>query len=564
MDDLDWCELATHFRQRHKAEFRIRWIALKYGASLAPDFEAHKIVDLPFDVILKVVGHLMTKHCTSLDRSVDEMEILMVPAFQLWLANMPKVIDLTAFMSFSPRSHKYHYFKQALVEISKNAPQVEELLWEVRKPTRHFDNTFVDSEILDLLGKLTQLKTLNIRETFKFRLIDLISLGNQLPRLQSLSIVLEDEISVEAYNQDPIGQELKKNLPNLKVLIFEARNEPEECYFYHVLMLNLPNIHIIDVADESNLIYRNQLEAMTQDIVRPNDSKTRNMRNFKVDANSTSPDLNNGYRLICPLVHHLEVVKMGQSEPERDLLSSLFVPFDHIISLHLVFLPPFAVRFYLKNYGKALQTLSIVNLAPFPFSPYEILTFCPRLEKLVLRGELLVDAMRPTTRFTQLKELELNLYFFSMQPSEFPLAVILEAPNLEKLMLGEGSEFMDIGSVTALITEKKILQRLKSLIIYSNVPFFSIVDLHFVRDMIRFIKCAVDSLPALTKVIFDLDTYHCGYSLLAKSLREGRLTNEEIPGITQFFQDVQLQNIPENDINQFYDEELTRILDKSG
>ncbi|CAB3376029.1 Hypothetical predicted protein [Cloeon dipterum] len=242
--------------------------------SIGPNFEGGR-------------GHLMTKNCTSLDRSVEDMKIVMVPAFQLWLANMPRVIDLTALMSFCPRNHKYHFFKEALTEISKFVPQVEE----------------------PVVGRDTT-----------------------------------------------------------------------------------------DSVSESG--------------------KTGARRRF----------------LLWPNGAH-----------------------------------------YTRHPIKRART-EIVSIDPISIGSY---------------------AARAKPRETD-----------------------------------------------------------------ARFHLFTRVDFDFVREMTRLIKRAVASLPELAKIMYDLDVHNCGYSLLAKSLRDGRLTNEEIPDITEFFEGVQLQNIPENDTEQFVDDELISILDK--
>jgi len=147
----------------------------------------------------------------------------------------------------------------------------------------------------------------------------------------------------------------------------------------------------------------------------------------------------------------------------------------------------------------------------------------------------------------------------------FPKLATLQAPNLEELTLFARLDMPDnllIRHLDSLMNRKKILQRLKTLRIVCNVRFFHEIDFHFFREMTYFIKSAVAYLPALAKIKYDLDSLNCGYSLLARSLRDGRLTNEEMPKITRFFQGVQLQNIPGNIIKQFVNEELISILDK--
>ena len=106
---------------------------------------------------------------------------------------------------------------------------------------------------------------------------------------------------------------------------------------------------------------------------------------------------------------------MEVNEPESGPESNIYdicMHFGHIPSLTLVRLHPKLAMLFINKYGHALKTLTIFNTPsedPPYLSPHEILTLCPRLEKLVLRGGSYVDRcgdIRPIPYLPQLKELE--------------------------------------------------------------------------------------------------------------------------------------------------------------
>ncbi|XP_065345266.1 uncharacterized protein LOC135942856 [Cloeon dipterum] len=228
-------------------EDRIRRIAMSFGLSPSAAAKIHYITDLPSPLLVKVVKYMMTTECTSLIRVESDMQILMFPALKLYMALGPKVIDLTAFLSFCPIRLKYQYLKSAVIRISQFTPDIEELLLSSKTPRnyRKFDSV-VDAAMLKALYRLKNLRVLQLDEWCCFELKDVFQLCENLPGLQILSINFPDSFhNFDEYDDDPdkFEADLKRCMSNLKEFIYTARMN--NCTLRWWCRKNLPNLQVL-------------------------------------------------------------------------------------------------------------------------------------------------------------------------------------------------------------------------------------------------------------------------------------------------------------------------------
>ncbi|XP_065336653.1 uncharacterized protein LOC135937431 [Cloeon dipterum] len=510
------------------------------------------------DLIAKIVLKLMAKKCTKLVREKEEMEVLMLPALSLFLAMRPAKIDLTAFLTFCPMRLKCRYFKEAVIQISTKNPEVEEL--SLATLANRFFLTIhkvADAELLEALGKLTRLKSLRIEEIFEFRLVDVIDLCKNLPHLENIKIVLEKQTTRLILKKPKIAQKMKTAMSKLKVFMFDTRGININTSLINLCAEHLPNLRVI--GDFSDGFSSFDDCNMMADIAA--DPGTSNLRHLLLDF----------YAIECcdeiqiakfPLARHLKISTWPDDGVEEHYLESWLSQLTNLESLQIEFcVPPDVIRRFLEKFGPSLKALNIIYCIDDPnetnLSFSDIFALCPKLERLHLGGNILEDAA-PLTTFSHLREL--GLEFFRKFNNRIKLSEILRAPLLEKITF-EGSclDFEDLQKTTALIADKTILRGLKTLHVSDNWRSFSGLKAEYFQEISKFIKCAVTSIPGLKDVKFDVNNLCSGYSVLARSIRDGKTQNNDVPGVTQFFAG---QTIDDELLNLYVDEELIQMLDK--
>ncbi|XP_065342189.1 uncharacterized protein LOC135940960 [Cloeon dipterum] len=537
-------------------ENRIRRIALNFGLSPTAAAKIQYITDLPLPLLLKVVKYLMTTECTSLIREEMNMKILMCPALELYLALGLKVIDLTAFLSFCPIRLKYQYLKSAVIRISQFTPNIEELLVSSKTPRfyRKFD-LLVDAEMLKALYQLTNLRVLQLDEWCCFEIKDVFQLCENLPGLQILSINFPDSFDdYDDFDTDRVecAAVLKRCMSNLKEFIYTARNNGTlrtEC----MRKRNLSNLHVIHQYSE---LFRpkEDYDPSTPNEVVPGYS---NLRHLMIHINvfydyPPEKDIHITHPHVTDLMMHWYENPDWTWEGLNYILQ-----FTKIESLTMLDFPTEVMFRFIDTFGAKLNALNIQHddrqMEPFLNLNY-IFTACPLLERL--RLWLVINDPEPITFYARLKEVELNFSFPDGSRDE--MVNILSAPDFEKVILSDPC-LEDLIKLTSKVAEKEILQKLKTLVIDLDVESFALfVDVDQFNGIVEFIKCAAACLSNLTTLKFYLNDRRSEYSTLAKSLRNGRTTNEEFPEVTAFFSGANINN---ESISWFVDEKLISILD---
>ncbi|XP_065340969.1 uncharacterized protein LOC135940128 [Cloeon dipterum] len=290
----------SRMHQFVKSAERIRQIALKFGLPKSAASEIHTLLDLPDDILFKVLKDLMTTECIKLTREEAEMNVLMDPALRLYLSLGIKVVDLTAYLSFCPIRLKYQYLKQAVLRIVKISPNIEELLSLSKIPNcnRIYD-TVVDEELLEALGKLTKLRVLQIDEWCCFEIKDLFKLCDKLPNLQYLRITLPDSYDDFVYDEYEILDDLKRSLSKLREFVFFAKYNGSLRY---ACMKHLPNLRVIKEFAEL-FCFSDDDESTEPNTIRPGTSDLRHLfENLNYEI-SVFKDMH----LFYPNINHLEV-----------------------------------------------------------------------------------------------------------------------------------------------------------------------------------------------------------------------------------------------------------------
>ncbi|XP_065335115.1 uncharacterized protein LOC135936284 [Cloeon dipterum] len=543
-------------RHRKFASDRIRAVAADCGVKLEPDFELNHFPQLSTDVIAKIVLKLMAKKCTKLVREKEEMAVLMLPVLSLFLAMRPAKIDLTAFLTFCPMRLKCRYFKEAVIRIATKNPEVEEL--SLATLANRFFLTIdkvADAELLEALGKLTHLKSLRIEEIFEFGLVDVIDLCQKLPHLENLKIVLERETTDLDLEELKIAEKMKTAMSKLKVFLFDTRGTNTS--LINLCTEHLPNLRVIgDFSDGFSSF--DDCNTMA-DIARA--PGTSDLRHLMLDFDSIE-SCDEIQLAKFPLARHLMMSMWPDDEVEDQFLKSWLSQLSNLESLQIEFLvPPDVIRRFLEKFGPSLRALYIIygindpNETNLSFS--DIFALCPKLERLYLGGNILEDEA-PLTSFSQLKEI--GLEFFQSFNNRIKLSEILQAPLLEKItFFGYCLDLEELKKTTALVADKKILRGLKTLHVRYILRSFRDLDVEYFQAISSFIKCAVASIPGLKDVKFDVNGLCSGYSVLARSIRDGKTQNNDVPGVTEFFAG---QTIDDELLNLYVDEELIQMLDK--
>ncbi|CAB3380312.1 Hypothetical predicted protein [Cloeon dipterum] len=516
-------------------EDRIRRIALNFGLSPSAAAKIQFITDIPSSLLVKVVKYIMATECTSLIRDEGDMKILMYPALRLYMALGPKVIDLTAFLSFCPIRLKYQYLKSAVIRISQFTPNIEELLVSSKTPRyyRKFDS-IVDAEMLKALYRLTNLRVLQLDEWCCFEITDVFKLCENLPGLQILSINFPD--SFDDYNDfddDRVecAAVLKRCMSNLKEFIYTTRENTTlrtEC------MRNLSNLHVI--KEYSDLFHpKEDYDPSAPNEVVPGYS---NLQHFYIhfDMNIIKEDIH----LKNPHTRHIMMLWFHNPEFVWDYWENV-LNFSNIESLTFLGFPPDVLFRFIDTFGAKLNALNIhhENRAMEPFlNLNRMLTACPLLERL--RLSLVINDPEPITFYARLKEVELNFAFPDGSRDE--MVNILSAPDLEKVILSNPC-LEDLIKLTSKVAKKEILQKVKTLVIDLEVDSFALfANVDQFKGIVEFIKCAAACLNNLTNLKFYLNERRSEYSTLAKSLRNERTINEEYPDVTAFFFGANINN----------------------
>ncbi|CAB3376037.1 Hypothetical predicted protein [Cloeon dipterum] len=504
----------------------------------------------------------MATKCTSLWREEMEMKVLMVPVLRLYLTTTrPRKVDLTALLSFCPREEKYKYLKEMVTKISEVAADIEELSLVVNEKYGRFFSDRAEEELLQALGKLRRLRVLRIEEICIINLIDLIKLCKNLPDLEFLRLIIADDIDHFEFNKEMIAEILKDSMPKLKVFLFETTGQ--ESAAHALIKCCAENLQNLRVIQDFSSRFSSFEDYMSSNEITPA-SGSSNLRHLKVDCNFLvgCTHLPAAY----PLITHLKILWRPNVNAEEKNLSAL-LQLTHLESLEFFDVPKDIIHLFVEKFGLNLLAISInydddvgddlVDLST-DYSLGQLLALCPKLERLEFMANFKED-LEPIEFPSNLKEIRMILR--SLYDNEhLRLTDILRAPNLEKITFDDCEfDFEDLRSATTLIRESKILRKLKELhfAIFTSVETF---NADYFKEIAAFIKCVATSLPDIQVISFDFYNNDCiDYSALARSLRNGKTTNDEIDGITEFFEN---QNISSEFEECFVDEELIAILEK--
>ncbi|CAB3368741.1 Hypothetical predicted protein [Cloeon dipterum] len=296
-DIINWTKFLVN---KVKAAYRIRAIAGNLNAELPTNFELEDLVDLPTELMKKIVVKLVETKCTRLTRDGWEMRVLLLPAFRIYLATRPRKVDLTPILSFSPTRLKYQVLKTLVLYISGIAADIEELSLDASSRFFLSFSAIADAELLKSLGKLTRLRVLRFEEICKVRLIDLIELCQNLPDLEFLHFTVSDLLQLDI-ESDRILEQMKSAMPKLKVFIHGANVGERNITLIRCLAENLPNLHVIQ-SFASTFSSSEDYESSNEI---PRASGSSNLRHLKVEYN-VDKDCTN-LPTAYPLVTHLWV-----------------------------------------------------------------------------------------------------------------------------------------------------------------------------------------------------------------------------------------------------------------
>ncbi|CAB3378547.1 Hypothetical predicted protein [Cloeon dipterum] len=442
-----------------EAANRVRAIACGFGTELPADFELNQLFNLPIELVQKIVVKLMETRCNSLRREAMEVPVLMMPSLRLYLAMRPTKVDLTAFLSFIVKRLKYKYFKQTVILISEKAAEIEELSLLVATRERICIYDIADAELLQALAKLKRLKVLRIEEICAINFINLIGLCQHLPDLEFLhcNIAPDDIFDRIDFTEPIIAEELEKAMPKLKVFLFNASPNQERARnaLTKVCADNLLNLHVVQ-AFSSEFSSSADYES-TNEITRA--SGNSNLRHLRVKYDSVESFTR--LPLAHPLITHLKIDWSTSAANEADKLTAL-LQLTHLESLEFTNVPQKIFLLFVEKFGANLLAISCYNCVITDYSLGQLLALCPKLERLAFRAYFKVD-LEPIAFFSNLKEIRIILRRVYYNQS-IRLTDILRAPDLEKLTFTECNfDDEDLRSVSTLIREKKILQKLKEL-----------------------------------------------------------------------------------------------------
>ncbi|CAB3376069.1 Hypothetical predicted protein [Cloeon dipterum] len=526
---------------------RIRNIAADFGEKIPDDFQLDHLLGLPMELLKKIVVKLMEKKCDSLRRDEMDMNVLMLPALRLYLATRPRKADLTALLSFCPKRLKYQYLKKELSLVTTAEPE----------PFDRFFSATADDELLQALGSLKRLKVLRIEEICHIRLIDLIELCQNLPDLEYLHFNLDKDIDQIDFVKLNIAGKLKRAMPRLKVFLFDTSGQESAA---HALIKccaeNLPNLRVIQ--DFSSVFSSFEDYESSKEISRPASGRS-NLRHMLVDYDfvESCAHLPSAYLLIT----HLRIFwKHHANDAEEKNLTAL-LQLIHLESLEFIDVPQNILHLFVKKFGPNLRAISVRNHdddvemvehsdESTACSLGQLLALCPKLERLAFRANFELD-LEPIAFSSNLKEIKVE--FGSNYNYRIPLFDILRAPNLEKILFHCCFfDLEELRTASTIIKEKNILRNLKELHFA-----FSLFNADYFKEIAAFIKCIAASLPIIE--VISLGFFNgsiIGYEVLARSLAIGKTSNDEIDGLTEFFE---TQNV---DIGEFVDEDLIAILQK--
>ncbi|XP_065334609.1 uncharacterized protein LOC135935905 isoform X2 [Cloeon dipterum] len=479
-----WTLFSKMMQIRKNCGYRIQAIAKKFGILLSPNFGIENLLDLPADQLMKVLNDLLSMECNKLLRYEEEMDILMVPALEISLRMGLKSVDLTAFLSYCPIELQYQYFKSAVVRMFEIAPNIEELIMTSKKNRIDRDpGIAVDTELLQALGRLVQLKHLQIDDLCYFDgLDDIFQLGERLQELQFLSVCFPNGFADIDFEEHQTAEKLKKSFPNLKVFIYNASAE------YHLRRLcmdHMPNLQVIETY-ANKLCSKHDYNSVAH--LDPERRGTSNLRHLLVDF-SQEESTSESMHLEFPHVSHLWIFWFEEGNCDEIQWQNL-LKFTHIESLEMSCFPLPAMNCFLDTYGPNLLALSIIqeykDESSLTFQ--RIFTACPKLEKLKLRTTIIYP--EPITFFSHLEEVELSYWCASEE-----LTNILSAPHLQKVTLyGDYFSVKDIKMLKSSVIEKKVLRKLKTLIIQMGIPSWGrLTDVEHFKEIMELIKCAAVS-----------------------------------------------------------------------
>ncbi|CAB3369666.1 Hypothetical predicted protein [Cloeon dipterum] len=507
---------------------------------------------------MNVFNYLLTVESKKLLKSEEEMNILMTPALKISLRFGLKVVNLNGYLSNCPAQLKYQYFKTVVRRASEIAPNIEELILTSKQlDCNAYLDISMDSEFLQALSKFSRLHLLQIEDVcYIDGLDDLFQLLEHLQELQYLSVCFPNGFAEINFEEQNIAEKMKKSMSNLKVFRYGSAT-------YHlrrVCMDHLPNLQVIeDFASDFSLMQ--DFVAFAQD---PISHGTSNLRHLLVDY-SQQEAINQNYHLTCPLVSHMAIFWWEEWVSEHDCSKwKPLLKFTQIESLHFLDTPLRVLNCFLSNYGSNLREISIrygLDFTAQIISLKEIFAVCPNLEKLKCYTTMIERV--PFTSFACLKEVNIEFMRTPESSDDGLLSHILSAPGLTKVTLVGNFEGNSIKKLTSLISKKKILLQLESLTIemrINNSDRLNIME-ERVKETMKLTKCATANLQKLSHVKFYLNFRRTEYSVLARSLRDGKISNESMPDITIFYSDLNNNDDNKDRISWFVDEELISILD---
>ncbi|CAB3376068.1 Hypothetical predicted protein [Cloeon dipterum] len=509
-----------------------------------------------------IVTKLIATKCAKLWREEMEMKVLMVPALRIYLATTrPRKVNLTAFLSFCPKRLKYQYLKMSVEKISEVAADIEELsLVHTDRNDPDFSHT-ADGELLQALRRFKRLKVLRIEEICRINMIDLNELCQNLPDLEYLHVHITDDVDQFDFEGLYIAEILKSAIPKLQVFLFDttgqesAMNALTKC-----CAENLPNLRVIQ--DFSSRFSSFEDYESSNEITCTSGSSNLRHLTVKFDFVESCDHLPSAF----PLITHLKILWRPNVNAEEYNLTAL-LQLTHLENLEFSNVPKDIFHLFVEKFGLNLLEISInydndvgdewVELST-GYSLSHLLASCPKLERLEFRANFKED-LEPITFPSNFKEIK--MMFMSLYDNEhLRLTDILRAPNLEKITFYDCYfDIEDLRSAITFIREKKMLSKLKELhfALFTTVNTF---NSDCFKEIAAFIKCVAASLPDIQ--VISLDIFYLngfiGYAPLARSMDIGRVTNDEIFFITEFFQ---TQIVSSGFVESFVDEELIAILE---
>ncbi|CAB3375459.1 Hypothetical predicted protein [Cloeon dipterum] len=382
----------------------------------------------------------------------DKAHVMIVETF---VNDLTKEFDSRWLSPFRPphllNSEKY-CIKQILEIINRSGPNINTLTIGDLLNSKYFEYE-VDRKLMGCIGKMRLLCNLNLNDSY-VDFSQLLSLCGKLYSLRCVSaniIGISGEINVE---------ELQTQLSRLKEFRFKAfagRKHVvvtgEVCNFLaNLLLQHVSNLEVIgDKATEENgSLYfdlrdgvKGWHKKLKHLLVRPTAAfEFQHFKNF-------------------PEVTHIKIDWLRFPADKDDFVFPYFPKLSHATILHLPRSMQILDKILMSN-GETLRTLCLFqdyrNIIKVKYSI--ILKSCPNLETLHLRGGMIItDSFEPINFFAILKEIKLSC----IRPEIF-LSNILSAPHLEDVKIFNVIFVPeDLEYLTALVTQQKVLRKLKSL-----------------------------------------------------------------------------------------------------